>query len=151
MGLYGQGQLSSQKSIAPQTPSFCLLWRLLMLGVAVGWGLGVVALSSGTWWHRHHLPPHRDPAGHKAPHCCDSSWVQSDGDAWVLPTQRGAWLMEEPAVKHPCPVRPHALVGWGHPIPCRSPGFPPQDCLCAWGQAGAWQLHQLPAETGGMS
>lgn len=46
---------------------------------------------------------------------------------------------ESPA---PCTRRP------AHSAPSRSPGFPSRGCPCAGGQAGAWQLHQLPAEKG---
>lgn len=34
--------------------------------------------------HHCHLPLRRDPAGHKATHCCDSSWPRSDRDAWAF-------------------------------------------------------------------
>lgn len=37
--------------------------------------------AGAPWRHRCHLPPRRDPAGHKATHCCDSSHALSDRDA----------------------------------------------------------------------
>lgn len=128
VGLCWRRQLASQKSIPPQIPSSRLVPAAAGNGAA-GSILGPAGLSrlslrpcgaGASRGHHRHLPLRRDPAGHKAPHCCDSSWAWSDGDTWVVPSWWGAWLMEKPTVKHPCPVHPHALVSWGSPHPTPS-------------------------------
>lgn len=146
VGLCWRRQLASQKSTASQIPSSCLMLVVPWWGpwgsATPPWGRA----GPGRPGHRHHLPLCGDTAGHKDPHCCDSSWARSDRDAWVLLTQQGAWLMEKPTVIIPIPSAPRAPTRPGSPHPMPEPWVPSPGLSLHRGPSG--RLAAAPAAGG---
>lgn len=106
VGLCWRRQLASQKSTASQIPSSCLMLVVPWWGpwgsATPPWGRA----GPGRPGHRHHLPLCGDTAGHKDPHCCDSSWARSDRGRLGPSDPAGCVADGETHCHHPHPVCP---------------------------------------------